>query len=349
MNSYITLKRAIVDAPFAAVHAIGTACSRFAPPRLFTSVNPAQVGILLALLVIASTCCWIPVASAQSPAVNIPDPILAAAVDTRLRQLRIINAGDTITQAHMSDTRFGSLIIYNPNSPAAQIENLTGLQYAGNLETLEIWNHDISSLEPIKDLTDLAVLRLTGSENLGDISHLQGLTNLKRLFLGNTGISNLAPLANLTKLTFLDLKNNEIQDISALANLTELTSLNLWNKDTLNQVRLSGNNQVRDIGPLANLTKLTHLYLDGNQISDISPLANLTKLRNLELQSNQVRDISQLPLDRMGALRSLILSDNQIRDISPLARAPLESTQLCLDLHAPPKPPSQRNTAFRGY
>ena len=32
MNFYITLKRAIVDAPFAAVHAIGTACSRFAPP-----------------------------------------------------------------------------------------------------------------------------------------------------------------------------------------------------------------------------------------------------------------------------------------------------------------------------
>ena len=129
MNFYITLKRAIVDAPFAAMRAIGTACSRFAP-RLFTSVNPVQVGILLALLVIVSTCCWLPVASAQSPAVNIPDTVLAAAVETRLIQLGIINAGDTITQAHME--RLLSLTILNPSSqsPFAQIRSLTGLQYA---------------------------------------------------------------------------------------------------------------------------------------------------------------------------------------------------------------------------
>ena len=207
MNFYITLKRAIVDAPFAAVHAIGTACSRFAPPRLFTSVNPAQVGILLALLVIAFTYCWIPIAAAQN--VNMPDTNLAAAVRTELS----IAAGAPITQAALAGLR--SLIIYNPISqlPFAQVRSLTGLQYARNLGSLEIWNHDIRSLEPIKDLTTLKYLWIPGSENLGDISHLQGLTNLVHLVLANTGISDLAPLANLTKLEWLHLQNNEIQDI----------------------------------------------------------------------------------------------------------------------------------------
>ncbi len=311
MNFYITLKRAIVYAPFTAARAIGTAYSRFNPP-LSTSVNLAKVSILLALLVISSACCWLPVASAQSPTVNIPDTVLAAAVGTQLFNSGIImNLGDTITRAHMSNIWFQALVVNAPADPTKKIKDLTGLEFAPNLVTLSIEAHDIRSLEPIKDLTTLKYLRFTGSENLGDISPIRGLTNLEELQLGNTGISDITPLANLTNLEHLDLKNNEIHDISALANLTKLTFLNLWNNAPRDQPELKGNNQVRDIGPLANLTALTHLYLDGNQISDLTPLANLTELILLEIQDNQVRDIS--PITGIAhRLRTLFLDGNPL-------------------------------------
>ena len=303
MNFYITLKRAIVYAPFTAARAIGTAYSRFNPP-LSTSVNLAKVGILLALLVISFTYCWIPVATAQNN-VNIPDEHLAAAVRTAL----FLDPGDPIPEADLAGLQ--ALLIYAPADPMEKIKDLTGLEYATRLVTLSIEPHDIRSLEPIKDLTTLKYLRFTGSENLGDISPIRGLTNLEELQLGNTGISDITPLANLTNLEHLDLKNNQIQDISALANLTKLTYLNLWNKRD-DFVPLSrGNNQIRDIRPLANMTELIYLYLDGNQISDLTPLANLTELILLEIQDNQVRDIS--PLTRIAhKLRTLYLQGNPL-------------------------------------
>ena len=349
MNFYTaietTVKRAIVYAPFTAARAIGTVYSRFNPP-LFTSVNPVRVGILLALLVVSSAFCWLPVASAQGTTpVSIPDTNLAAAVRARLLELTIINPGDTITQAHMRDARFRVLIVSRPASPMQEITALTGLEYATELRNLEIPSHNIrslvpniSSLEPIKTMRFLLYLKLPGNENLGDISPIQGLTNLEELVLGNTGVSDLAPLANLTKLTWLDLKNNQIQDISALANLTKLTYLNLWNKaddDGIPPVP-KGHNQVRDIGPLAKMTEMEYLYLDDNRIRDLTPLANMTKLRTLELAENRVIDISPLPFDRMTALQSLILSGNWgffipgLSDISPLARAPRSLTRLYL-------------------
>ena len=330
MNFYTaietTVKRAIVYAPFTAARAIGTAYSRLNPP-LFTSVNPVRVGILLALLVVSSAFCWLPVASAQGTTpVAIPDTVLAAAVRARLLELTIINAGDTITQTHMGDARFRVLIVSAPADPMPKIQYLTGLEHATELRNLQIFEHDIRSLEPIKNLTNFRFLTLTGNANLGAISPIQDLTNLEELFLGNTGVSDLAPLANLTNLTWLNLSNNRIQDISALANLTKLKTLNLWNKAT--DFLPKGNNEVRDIGPLANMTEMTHLYLDGNQISDLTPLANMTKLVTLELAENRVIDISPLPFDRMEALQSLILTYNdwgRFHDISPLAGAPLRS------------------------
>ena len=343
MNFYTaietTVKRAIVYAPFTAVRAIGTAYSRFNPP-LFTSVNPVRVGILLALLVVSSAFCWLPVASAQTTNVDVPDTVLAAALRTQLG----IPDGDPIPATTLANN-LQSLTIGIPsdlNNPATYIKNLTGLERATRLGTLDIQHHDIRSLAPIENLVDenlgrLHTLRLTNNKNLDDISHIQNLTELTELRLGNTGVSDLTPLANLTKLTWLDIRNNRIQDISALANLTQLRVLNLWNKaDNLVPPLAKGNNRVRDIGPLANMTEMTHLYLDGNQISDLTPLANMTKLVTLELAENRVIDISPLPFDRMTALQSLILTGNWgffipgLSDISPLARAPRSLTHLYL-------------------
>ena len=135
----------------------------------------------------------------------------------------------------------------------AKIEDLTGLEYAVNLETL----------------------RLT--IEISDISPLASLTNLTELELVDNQITDISPLASLTNLTELYLQDNQISDVSPLASLTNLTILAL------------ADNQISDISPLASLTNLTHLALADNQISDVSPLASLTNLTELYLQNNPVK------------------------------------------------------------
>ena len=143
------------------------------------------------------------------------------------------------------------------------------------------------------------------ANQISDFSPLAGLTNLTQLNLGDNQISDISSLAGLTNLTFLWLSNNQISDISLLANLTNLTRLWLWN------------NQISDFSPVAGLTNLTDLRLDDNQISDISLVANLTNLTELWLPNNLLSDLS--PLAGLTNLTFLNLAENQIRDISPLA------------------------------
>ena len=288
--------------------------SRFTPP--LTSVksilSQGNVGVLLALLMISFTCCWSPVASAQT--VNIPDENLREMLKTRLG----VNTDADITRARMSNLRF--LGSFARPTPGEEIADLTGLEFATNLGGLALIFHDITDIAPLANLTELTNIRFQNNR-ITDIAPLKNSTKLRILLLDQNNISDLAPLANLTELTLLDLPNNNISDIAPLRNLTKLTTLTLWNKAHPRGLYERGNNQIRDLTPLANLTALMRLRLDNNQISDIAPLANLIRLTSLELNGNQIRDISPLPLGRMEALQALLLNDNQIRDISPLARA----------------------------
>ena len=122
-----------------------------------------------------------------------------------------------------------------------QITDLTGLEYATNLEGLWVFSNSIS-----------------------DLSALAALTELRMLDLGGCQVSNLQPLANLTQLESLRLHWNQIEDITPLANLTNLTEL--W----LNA------NRIVDISPLENLTMLKELQIQNNAITDYRPLDALS-------------------------------------------------------------------------
>ena len=189
-------------------------------------------------------------------AVNIPDPNLRFALEQVLGKAR----GAAITVADMATLKGLSAISENINI-------LTGLEHATNLEELDLRDNFIS-----------------------DISALAGLTNLRLLDFRDNFISNISPLARLTNLTGLGLGNNSISNISSLAGLTNLTHLNLRD------------NSISDISPLARLTNLIGLKLEGNSISNISPLARLTQLTELHLQNNSISDLS--PLVENTGLRS---------------------------------------------
>lgn len=62
-----------------------------------------------------------------------------------------------------------------------EISNLTGLQYAVNLISLDLWGNQITDISPLSGLTELISLRLRGNQ-ISDISPL-----LKNLGLSEEG------------------------------------------------------------------------------------------------------------------------------------------------------------------
>jgi len=113
------------------------------------------------------------------------------------------------------------------------ITSLTGLEYAENLQMLNLRLNDFSNLSPVSGLINLTTLRLT-INGIRSISSLSGLTNLRTLDLHGNDISNLSPLSGLDHLDTLLLEYNQISNISALSSLTSLKLLDL-RQNPLNQ------------------------------------------------------------------------------------------------------------------
>ena len=188
------------------------------------------------------------------------------------------------------------------------IEDLTGLEYAINLQHLFIRLHMINDITPLASLTNLNNLNLSRNM-ISDISPLSQLTALQSLNLHGNKIRDLSPLRTLSNITWLDLHWNQVKDISPLENLTKLTFLEL---------RI---NQIIDISPLSNLVHLRELYLRQNRVSDLSPLINIPQLTTLSVSENKLNDISICT--SLPDLRVLDIKKNKIVDISCLASCPL--------------------------
>ena len=201
---------------------------------------PVVIFILIVTLFIAQ--------SVSAQVVEIPDPNLRGAI----REALDLPDNAAIDQQEMRHLR-------ELTAKEAQIENITGLEYATNLRSL------VLSVNNIKDITPLA-----------------GLTNLNFLILRNNPIADLSPVANLTKLTYINLSGVIMEDLAPLSNLTQLRELHVIHC------------RIVDISPLANLTILKDLRIENNQIVDVSPLANLTQLTKLTLANNAITDFRPL-------------------------------------------------------
>ncbi len=203
--------------------------------------------------------------------VDFPDPNLKRAV----REALTLPDETPITQTEM-------LRLKRLTAKEAKIENITGLEYATNL------NHLVLSVNEIHDITPLA-----------------GLIKLEFLILRDNPIRDLTPFANLTNLTYINLAGVKLSDITPLANLTKLKEA--W----LSHMRL------RDITPLAHLSQLVRLSLVSNQIVDVSPLANLTALKELHIERNNIIDIGpvlNLPLTTFTYDEVCVLPRSPIQD-----------------------------------
>ena len=161
----------------------------------------------------------------------------------------------------------------NSGSTENGVSSVEGLQYAVNLQSLDLRLNQVNDVSPISGLTSLRYLSLCRNR-VSKLSGLSGLVNLEYLDLHGNGISDISPLWSLVHLQILILRMNHISNISPLSGLTELQSLTIWD------------NQISDISPLSHLTSLKDLELAQNDVTDISPLLRLTHLTSLDLRSN---------------------------------------------------------------
>ena len=178
--------------------------------------------------------------------VSIPDANLARVV----REALGLAPSDAITQLGMLElTRLTAL--------SRNIADLTGLEQAINLVSLNLWANQISDVRPLAGLTNLTDLNL-GANSISDISPLVELINLTQLNLLVNNISNISPVAELTNLADLKLGSNLISDISAVAGLTQLIGLEL------------SDNNISDLSPLvanAGLGSGDTVKVRGNSLS----------------------------------------------------------------------------------
>ncbi len=228
--------------------------------------------------------------------IHIPDTNLRAAIAEELGKSP--NAPITVEDMQRLDRLRGR---------DKGIQDLTRLEFATNLEDLDISDNEISDLSPIAGLTNLVLIAMSRNHDISDFSPLKNLKNLEWITFVETQVSDISVFRELTNLRYIHARNHNISDLSPITNLTKLGYLNL-----------SGGN-ISDLTPLTKLTNLTELYLADEKISDISPIAGLTGLIRLGLARNKISDIS--PLTRLTNLERLDLRRNKlISDVSPLAR-----------------------------
>ena len=259
--------------------------------------------------------------------VHIPDTNLRAVITEALGKSP--NAPITVEEME----RLKELGAHDP--PDRGIQDLTGLQFATNLEVLILgwWRagtggagNPVNDLSPIAGLLNLRRLYLIGTP-VSDLSPLRGLTNLTELHLNDTPVSDILPVRGLTNLTHFSVHGTLVTDLSPIAGLINLTNLAFSSENLSDISPLAGlinlesiscwGHAISNLSPLAGLTKLERIDFCGGNISDLTPLAGLTGLKKLYVAFEKVSDIS--PIAGLTGLNRLNFEDNNISDISSLA------------------------------
>ena len=275
---------------------------------------------------------WLPTIETNNPMLHIRyDPYIRNDVmlfaDQNLEMAVEDALGKTDpTPADMLNLK--SLIHTREEEDYLSIHDLSGLEYAVNLEYLDLSGNSINDLTPLSGMMKLKYLNLSHC-GMTSLDAIANLPLLEELYFFDSNISDFSVLSNLTTLTHLQLTYHHINDPGFLANLTNITWLNLercWIPDltpltsmpNLTHLYLNECEGFSDWGPLEYMTSLTELNLDYcDIINDLTPLANLTSLVKLHLSGNNIRDLS--PLANLHNLQYLILNLNKIYYIDTLA------------------------------
>ena len=146
----------------------------------------------------------------------MPDPALRQAVREKLDIPADVPLTPTYLQQHLT-----SLDVRDEG-----IVDLTGLEYATDLQALVLIENKIHDISPLSGLTGLGFLDLGGNQ-ISDLRPLAALTRLEALQIWRNRIEDISPLARLVNLKKLLIENNDIQNFSPLDELNHLEVVNI--------------------------------------------------------------------------------------------------------------------------
>lgn len=185
-----------------------------------------------------------------------------------------------------------------------------------------------------------------GRGTLTDISDLEYMPNLQKIFIGKERISDISPMKHLDKLMEVELRNNDVEDLSPLANKESLcrigfNSNNLNSIETISTCPLLQFIDFRDAGdfdgsPIASVKEPifmdiacdsdAYLYLDGMSIemlkvgspgqTDLACIRNVSGIKDLYIYWSEITDISAL--EGRDDIAYLNMTGCMIEDLSPL-------------------------------
>ncbi len=259
---------------------------------------------------------------AATTEVSIPDATLRAAIRAELGK-----PAGPITCADMEQ-------VTSIDSQRSEISDLTGLQFAINLENLNLTGNRVTDLGPLTNLTKLRHLNMNGNP-FASFEPLRKLTNLEELHLccNETRITDVSPLEGLTKLRAININGYELGDAVVwplLAKFPDLSGLWIGRNDLqdlsplLNYkhafaIELVGTH-IPDLAILSEFSNLTWLDLNNAVLGDLTPLHSMTRLTYLNLTGTGLHDLGFLA--GLPQLETVILLDNAVRDLAPLVTSP---------------------------
>ncbi len=215
----------------------------------------------------------------------------------------------------------------------AGIRDLTGLETAVNLESVNLFNNEVADVSPLADLPRLSELRLERNR-ISDLAPLTRMAGLRHLWVNYNPVSDLSPLEELSQLESLFVgtspgdEDHDFPDLSPLARLTNLRTLFAANVGLADLSFLSGLQELRwlripdnpaaDLSPLRELRRLWSLDVSGTGVSDLLPLIE-HRLGSLDVSRTRVTPKEVLALPGSRELLSLSMRDLGIDDLSWLA------------------------------
>ena len=260
------------------------------------------------------SCLWEPVR------IVFDDLSLVNAIADELNLAAEPNYVDVLEMTHLNANNYG-------------VETLSGLEYAFNLQYLDVRNNPLDkrsvcyTLETIRRRNPQAVI-LYDSYLYDDCTVEFGDPRVQHEVAQKLGISepnfidmqskqlrslsvfeanDLSGLEYAVYLNELFLPLGEFSDISYLSNLYWLNSLSIFENQNLS-----------DISPLANLPCLEELICRNCSISDIRALLPLKNLRTLNLESNPIDPVMMCEVMPQVRMNNRYLYDVNIDHLSNL-------------------------------
>jgi Leucine-rich repeat (LRR) protein len=233
--------------------------------------------------------------------VTFADPQLEQAVRDAFEALGN-PLGPTIDSADLTGVGFTRLDAADQN-----IVSLAGLEFATDLEEINLHNNAVTSIAPLAALSALRVLDL-GYNSIADLTPLSGLQALESLDLGfgNPLVEDDESDFDLFGL-FGASGANPVTDLSPLAGLN------------ITYLGLAGASAVTSLSVLNSLESLETLVAAGMPIADYTPLQGPGGLANVILSNTSMDDTDIPVLGSLPALQALGLGyQSGLTDLSGL-------------------------------